>query len=209
MVEKVSQEWSKRTRMELEYERYTSVFQKDVNNYLIVPEGDLYYESGMPAWKAKGAWAKPWYKEVKIDGKKTKVEDYIEYDSVILKKALHNYFVLGIPVEQTINECDRLIEFQKIVMISSKYSYALHGDQIVRDKHLRVFASTNEQDGGIFKLHAIKKNLNKASDTPVHAFIVNDNIEDAKASDYPLDKQYYINMANDRVKKFVKKEKVS
>ena len=34
------------------------VVQKDVNNYLIVPEGPLFDEKGKPRWKCKGAYVK-------------------------------------------------------------------------------------------------------------------------------------------------------
>lgn len=203
----IGHDWSARTRMELEYDKIVRVYQKDVNNYIAIPDGDLFYKSGKPAWKAKGAWAKPWLKEVENEaGVKMVVPDYVDYDLVIIREALTNYLVQGIPVEDTINNCNELLKFQKIVMVSSKYKYGMHGNERVNEKHLRVFASTNEEDGGIFKIHAIKGNKVKANDTPVHAFIVNENIEGVTTEHYPLDKQYYINIAKDRVKKFVKWE---
>lgn len=113
-------------------------------------------------------------------------------------------------------------------MVSRKYDYAVHGTptelkwkengawkkkmesndtcSVVPERHLRIFASTNETDGGIFKKHAKTKNLSKVSDSPKHAFIVNSNIEGAKASDYPLDKSFYIKWAESRVKNFVNRE---
>src|SRR5213079_2546980 len=91
--------------------------------------GKLFYDNGMPAWKAKGAWAKPWVKE---NENKQMVQDYTDYDLVILREALTNYFVQGIPVEDTINGCKELSKFQKIVMVSSKYTGALHGVSMVK-----------------------------------------------------------------------------
>lgn len=191
-VLEIGHAWSERTRMELEYETVKKVYQKDVNNYMTVDEKGKV--------KSKGAWAKTW--EKKIDGEYR--PDYTDYDLVILRKALQAYFKDGTPVADTINNSDDLIDFQKIVMVSRKYDCGLHGDEELRERHLRVFASTNEDDKGIFKRHAIKKNLNKVSDTPVHAFILNGDITGAKCSDYPLDKEYYIKMAESRVKNFVK-----
>jgi hypothetical protein len=226
----LSQEWSNRTRMTLEYDKIVKVFQKDVNNYIAVPEGKLYYDSGYPAWKAKGAWTKPWLKEIKVDGVKKCVPDYTEYDCVIIREALSNYFIQEIPPEETIHNCNELIKFQKIVMVSSKYTHAFQGTvrketvvenfkkktkvianddcKRLNEKHLRVFASTNENHGGIYKIHAITGGIAKANDTPVHAFIVNGNIEGVATDDFPLDKQYYIDIVNDRIKKFVSKQKV-
>lgn len=214
MVKSIGQKWSERTRMELEYETVVKVYQKDVNNYMTVDENGKV--------KSKGAWAKTW--EKKIDGKLQ--PDYTDYDLVVLRKALQAYYQHGTPVRETIMANDNLIDFQKIVMVSRKYDYAIHGNPrevkwkenyttkkrlditetctILRERHLRVFASTNPDDGGIYKQHAIKKNLNKVSDTPKHAFILNEDITGFKCSDFPIDKEYYIDMAEKRVKNFVK-----
>ena len=189
----IGQEWSERTRMELEYETVHKVFQKDVNNYIIVDaKGKV---------KSKGAWTKTWER---YEGN-SPVPDYIDYDMVILRKAIHAYFVNGIPVEETIHNNKDMIDFQKIVMVSRKYHYGLHGDKPLNERHLRVFASKNESDGGIFKLSVAKNNLNKANDTSPHSFLVNESVVGLSTDDFPqLDKQFYIDMVNDRIKKFVK-----
>lgn len=217
LVKQIGQEWSDRTRMVLEFEEVVTVAQKDVNNYLTIDKDGKV--------KSKGAWAKTWEKK---DKNKKMVPDYTDYDCVILRKALQAYFKDGTPVRETIEKAENLIDFQKIVMISSKYKHALHGMpnevkwkenyqwkkrldandtcKIIKEKHLRVFASTDQNDGGIYKVHAQKGNLNKVSDTPTHAFILNEDITTAKCSDYPLDKEFYIKMAESRVKNFVVQE---
>lgn len=197
----IGQAWSARTRMDLEYETVKKVFQKDVNNYLTVDEKGKY--------KSKGAYVKE--------------QSSIDYDLPIVNEALVNYMRFGTPIEDTVNNCNELIKFQKVVMVSSKYDCGLHGKLLVKkstsmsdfegeelnEKILRVFASTDENHGGIYKRHAIKKNLNKVSDTPDHAFLVNDNVEGMTTEDFPLDKGYYINMANKRIKGFFSKEAIS
>jgi hypothetical protein len=211
----IGQEWSERTRMVLEYETVVKVYQKDVNNYMTVDaKGKV---------KSKGAWAKTWLRK---DENKNLVNDYTEYDCVILRKALQNYYKDGTPVRETIEAATDLIDFQKIVMVSRKYEHALHGTvreekikwnyetkkviyanddcKIIKERHLRVFASTDVNDGGIFKVHAIKKNINKVANTPKHAFILNYDIVGKTVDKYPwLDKEYYIAEAEDRVRKFV------
>lgn len=205
LIESIGQKWSERTRMKLEYETVREVYQKDVNNYLTVDEKGKV--------KSKGAWADTWERE---DENKEMVPDYTKYDLVILRKALHAYFVDGISVETTINNCNDLIDFQKIVMVSRKYDCALHGvlnkgdkilDNFVGEKlperHLRIFASTNESDGGLFKLKN-GKSVGKVSDMPKNVFIMNEEITNAKVSDFPsLDKSFYIKMAQSRIKNFV------
>lgn len=200
-VLEIGHAWSARTRMELEYETVKKVIQKDVNNYLTVDEKGKV--------KSKGAYAKEWMK--KINGKMQ--DDYTDYDLVILRESIHEFVKHGTPIADTINNCTDLRKFQKIVMVSSKYKHALHGFYnkktkelgehiVMNEKHLRVFASTNEEDGGIFKVHKEKGNVNQVSDTPTNAFILNGDITDANIADYPLDRDYYIKMAEKRLKAF-------
>jgi hypothetical protein len=181
------------------------VYQKDVNNYLTVDaKGKV---------KSKGAWAKTWLRK---DEHKNLVNDYTEYDLVILRKALHAYYQHGTPVRETIEAATDLIDFQKIVMVSRKYKHAFHGfydkkkkvlltePKVLAERHLRIFASTNPEHGGIYKVHAEKLNINQVSDTPVNAIVFNGDITGMKTWDVPhLDKEYYIKMAEDRVKKFI------
>jgi hypothetical protein len=220
-IKQIGQEWSNRTRMDLDYDVIQKVYQKDVNNYLTIDE------SGKV--KSKGAFAKTWLKERKIDGTKVYVDDLTDYDLVICREAINMYMKNGTPIEDTINNCKDLRKFQKIVMVSRKYSHAFHGRPtlvtwkenyqkktrydmnddciLLNERHIRVFASSDETRGGIFKVHAIRKNVNKVSDTPEHAFIVNDNIEGKSTDDYPeLDKEYYIKMTKSRIKGYFSKE---
>jgi len=96
-IREICEEWEARTRMVLEFERFVRIFQKDVNNYLILREDNTY--------KSKGAYVK-------------KLE-VLDNDLPIVNKALINYFVQGIPLEDTIRSCNNLMEFQKIVKVSN------------------------------------------------------------------------------------------
>lgn len=208
VVKEIAEQWSQRTRMELEYEMLDAVYQKDVNNYLTVDaKGKI---------KSKGAYAKTWLRE---DENKNLVDDLTDYDLVILREALHNFVSKGIPVETTINECKDLRKFQKIVMVSRKYKHACHGEydkktktwkakpMILNERHLRVFASKYVSDGAIYKVHAEKLNVNQVGDTPMNAFIINEDITGKSTDDYPeLDREYYIKMAKKRMKGFFSKE---
>ena len=87
-----------------------------------------------------------------------------------------NYFINNIPPERTIYDCNDLREFQKIVKVSGKYKYAVHGDQILSERVLRVFASRSRNDLGLFKVHKSKTSLDKVANTPEKCFIENDDI---------------------------------
>ena len=211
LIDDICWEWEKRTGMRLEFDEFQRVFQKDVNNYLIVPAGPLLDEKGKPRWKCKGAYVK-------------KLSD-LDYDLPIVNRAIVNYFLHDIPPEQTIMECSDLRDFQKVVKVSSKYKYAIYspvitlekirddkgrlktvkrfsGGEVQTDKTFRVFASTDHSKGGIFKVSGKivkgrEKNPEQFANTPEHCFIVNGvPIPDE------LDKAYYIKMAWDRLKDF-------
>lgn len=205
IIDDIVYEWEQRTGMQMEFDTFFGeIFQKDVNNYLLVDR-----ETG--AVKAKGSYLK-------------KLSD-LDYDLPILNKALNRYMVDGIPVEKTILECDDLKEFQMVRKISSKYSMILHGGywekyqainpasgrlktftrfvgdrKEVKEKCVRVFASKDKTDGGLWKVKG-KDKIEKIEDSPTHAFIWNDAVNGVKCPK-KLDKQWYIDFALKRLKSF-------
>lgn len=178
-VKDICHEWEQRTKMVLEYDLYTKVIQKDVNNYIIVDENGKY--------KSKGAYVK------KLNP--------LDYDLPIVNKAIINYFLNGITPEKTINECNDLYQFQRVVKVSNKYSKALYGEEQVNEKVLRVFASRRKSDKGIFKVKP-GGNKEKIANTPERCFIENDNV---KGEPVPrrLDRGWYIELAQKRINDFI------
>lgn len=178
-VKDICHEWEQRTRMVLEYDLYTKVIQKDVNNYIIVDENGKY--------KSKGAYVK------KLNA--------LDYDLPIVNEAIVNYFLNGKTPEETINECTDLYKFQKIVKISSKYSKGLYGDEALNERVLRVFASRRKTDKGIFKIKP-GGNKEKIANTPEKCFIENDDVK-GKAIPRRLDRGWYIELAHKRLNDFM------
>lgn len=196
-------EWEKRNNMELEFDEISEIHQKDVNNYVFkFANGKL---------ERKGAYVK----ELSA----------LDYDLPIVNKALVDCMISGIPVEQTISNCNDLKEFQMIKKISSKYRCLLHGGfweqykQInpetgrmktfkrftgnkkkLNEQCVRVFASTDMNDGGLWKEHTNGR-IAKVEGTPEHCFIFNDEVNGAGCP-AKLDKQWYINTARSRLKDF-------
>lgn len=177
----VCDEWSKRTRLDLEHDVYVKVYQKDVNNYVILSEDGRY--------KSKGAYVK-------------KLND-LDNDLPIVNKALVNKLVHDIEISKTINECDELKGFQKVVKIGRDYEYGLHGEERVNENVLRVFASKREADGGIFKFRNEK--ADKVGNTPDVAFIDNDDVNNKNVPSF-LDKDWYIDLGNKRYDDFMEIE---
>ena len=179
LIDDIVHEWEKRTGLTMEFDEYRKVFQKDVNNYIVV-DGDGHY-------KSKGAYVK------KLNN--------LDYDLPIVNKAIVEFMVHNVPIEKTIGECNDLIMFQKIVKLSGKFKYAIHNGKILNEKCFRVFASFDESDSYIGKQKEGNKTIEKFANTPEHCFIANSNVSRMKIPNR-LDKNWYINLANERLKQF-------
>lgn len=192
-----------RLRMEFEIDEYTKLIQKDVNNYIAIMKNG----------------------EVECKGSMVKYNNPIDNDLPILNDAVRNYLAYDIPIEKTINECDELIKFQKVIKLSSKYKEVWYGAalsgkskdgsvkisgidrELLKNKVHRVFASNRPSDGSIYKLKIEKgvKSYEKFANTPDHLFIDNEDIHDKSIPEY-LDREYYINEAKKRVQMFLTKD---
>ena len=186
----IAKAWEERTGLELEYDVYKKgkLIQKDVNNYILL-------DMETKKYKSKGAYVKSL--------------SPIDNDLPIINKALIEYFVNDIPVEDTVNNCNDLLSFQKVIKLSSKYKQVVHNGEPLKEKVHRVFASKRTEDNGIFKVKNVKGELKyeKIANTPDNCFIDNDDVRDKVIPDY-LDKQYYIDLANERIRQFLEVEEV-
>lgn len=178
-VDDVAYEWEHRTGMGLEFDEFTRVYQKDVNNYVLVAaDGSM---------KTKGAYVK------KLGP--------LDYDLAVVNKALVEYMVHGVPVEDTIAADDDLIDYQRVVKVSGKYKYGVHGHERLTDRCFRVFASTRASDGMIGRVKAGKAKPEKFGNTSEHSFIDNGDVHGKKCPGY-LDKSWYIQLAKTRLAQF-------
>ncbi|MEG0898322.1 MAG: hypothetical protein RSF40_01250 [Oscillospiraceae bacterium] len=225
-IQEIAHEWEQRTKLDLEWDVYPNgkLVQKDVNNYILLDKDTGKY-------KCKGGYVKSL--------------SPIDYDMPIINKALINYFVNNIPVEQTIQSETNLIEFQKVIKLTNLYKGVVYGtgkkvkvlkpngasEQYVekvmvedgvqlKEKVHRVFASNRESDKGIYKVKIEKgqKSYEKVANTPERCFIFNESLEvdwyynkETKRYKYNscittpeyLDRQYYIDLATERVRQFL------
>ena len=178
-LDDICYEWEQRTKMGLGFDFIDEIWQGDVNNYI--------------------------FRDVdgKLERKGGYVKELSELDNnlPIVNKAIVDCLTKGIPVEETINNCNDLKQFQMICKITGKYKCLIHGDKVLNERCVRVFASKNKNDGGLFKLHNNKTKPDKFPSTPLNCFIVN---EDVNGISIPskLDKGFYIDMTKERIKKF-------
>ena len=106
-----------------------------------------------------------------------------------------------VPVDKTINECNSLKEFQLVKKVGSKYVGIYHGDEFLAEKCVRCFASKDEKDGGLKKLHKVTKRMAKVEGTPIHSRLINGDVNGMSVPEW-LDRNWYIDMAQKRVNDF-------
>ncbi len=188
----ICKEWQERTGFDLEEDTVVKIAQKDVNNYVEVQPGGKA--------KTKGGYL--------VKGIAPAGAFNVNNSCVIVATALKEYFVNGIPVEDTINACDDIFQFQIIAKAGAKYREAYHlvdGKQVPVQKVNRVYATADTRYGKLFKVKAENDATAKIEMLPEHCIIDNDN--HLTISD--IDKSFYIDMAKKRVNDFlgVKPEK--
>ncbi len=185
-VQTILNEWQKRTGFELEEDVVVKIVQKDVNGYIEVLSGGKA--------KAKGGYL--------VKGVSTVGAFNINNSCCIVATALKEFFVNGTPVEETINGCNDIFQFQLIAKAGAKYREAYH---IVGDEKLpvqkvnRVYATKDEKYGKLFKVKAETDATAKIEMLPEHCIIDNDNhltIDD-------VDRTFYIDMAKKRINDFL------
>ena len=190
----ITKEWQERTGFELEEDKIRSITQKDVNNYVEIPTGDLYDKKGKPRWKIKGGYL--------VRGIAPAGAFNINNNATIVAKAIVDYFVHGTPPEETINGCDDIFAFQIIAKAGKKYREAYHivdGKQIPIQKVNRVYATADTRYGKLFKVKAENDSTAKIEMLPEHCIIDNDN----HLTIADVDKTFYIEMARKRINDFL------
>lgn len=194
----ICNDWSKRTRFKLGFDKYKRVFQRDVNNYILVDENGYL--------KQKGASCKH--------------RTIIDNNLPILEMGIVNYFTKNISPRDTVYSCNELIKFQKVVKVSSLYDYAVYENFLKQGniyinankeiygekmhyKIYRVFASTDKSQGSLYKKHKSSDGISvdKVAGVPNHCFIDNSDITD-KELPKNLDKEYYVNLIQEEINNF-------
>lgn len=181
-VRDICAEWEQRTGMGLGYDKVIKIIQPDVNNYLAV------FENGK--LEAKGAYLK-------------ELND-LDYDLPIINKALKEYLLNGVPVEKTIFSATDLKDFQKVVVLSSKYKWVEHEldgmNRKYSNKAYRVFATSDLYYGRLLKCDG-QRNPAKFASTPDHCYIMNESVNGVTVQTAPftLDYNWYSDLTKKRL----------
>lgn len=185
-INEICDEWQARTGFELETDSVAQIAQKDVNNYIeIQADGSS---------KEKGGYL--------VRGIAPAGAFNINNNACIVATAIKEYFVNGTPVEETIGNCNDIFQFQIIAKAGVKYREAYHlvdGEKEPVQKVNRVYATTDQRYGKLFKVKAEDDSTAKIEMLPEHCIIDNDN----QLSIESVDKTFYIEMAKKRIDDFL------
>lgn len=176
--DKIVKEWEQRTRLRMEYDYTTALYQRDVNNYIAI------FDNG----------------KIERKGGAVKESKIIDNDLPIVADAVVEYFVNGVDPEEYISKESDMMRFMKTYKLSGKYSHALYKDEILTDKVYRVFASRSRLDDILYKCKTDKK-PEKFANCPDYCRVVNTNIQNMKVPNW-LDRQWYIDEAWKRINSF-------
>ena len=194
LIDEVCAEWEKDWRFSLEKTVADNLYEKDVNNYV--------FKDMSGGIKVKGAYV-------------TKYSENNEQDTLaILAKAVVDYFLEGKDIRETICNPDNLAtDYQMIKKLGNMYDTptwkSAKGDIIVQ-KVNRIFPSTNQLNGGLYK-HKRSKDadvLDKVEGTPEHLLIYNEDIRGKKIGELDdIDYEWYVAEAQKRIEDFIRNKK--
>ena len=196
-------EWQERTHFALEFDKVRRIWQKDVNNYaMLLDDGHE---------KVKGSYL--------VRGASVAGAFSINNNATIVADALREYLLYDKPVAETIEKCDDPAKFQIIAKAGHKYSQVyqqvrenLPGkndapiwNEVPVQKCNRVFATTDESLGRLYKVKAEDGSVAKVESLPEHCLISNAELP----SMAEIDKSWYIAFAEKRAQDFEREEKMT
>ncbi|QJR43651.1 hypothetical protein HLA87_02535 [Mycoplasma miroungigenitalium] len=196
-AEKIASAWEKITLMTLETDCFDMLYQKDVNNYILV-------DSKNPDRnKTKGSMVKYWKQQYHNPEFNT-VRGSANNNLTVLDKAVYHYFVNKIPPRQTIDAESDAVCFQFIFDIKGAYTHVITNNQIIDDhKVFRIFYT--KHGNPVFKAFQ-KENgewkKDKVALSSEHSTIYNHKVLGLDVKTLDLDLDYYEQLAWERIRMF-------
>jgi len=170
---------------------YISKFiQDNVNNYIL--------QTTNKKIKAKGNFVRQVHFNEETGGDKNLL-------APVVHKAIMEYFINNIPVEDTINKCDSLFDFCIVVKHGSTYNMTVHGykNQYYKQQKVNRCIATNNTDyTTLYKIKSKTGNWEKLANVPDNAYIVNKALDTYDINKLDLNKQWYIDRAKRKVEGF-------
>ena len=192
---KIYHDWQNHYNLELEEDKIKKVVQKDVNNYCMIDDNGKI--------KAKGGYVANYEMNKAVEKDPSAL---INNNSLnVVADAVVNNLLYNIPVKETIEKCNNILDFQIIAKTGRTYQKTFLGkdeNKIEIQRVNRVYASKNKKTKTIYKYKVDdkgKERFDKIANLPLHCVIDNEN----KLTVEDIDKKFYINMAQKRVDDFL------
>ena len=191
MCRKIVQSWEDKTGLSMEEEQVEEIYQKDVNNYIMLEtNGDI---------KTKGGYVK----NFSIKKGKEKHGDFVSNSMTIIDEAIVKNLLYQIPVEDTIFNCNDAIRFQITTKKGPTYKrviWEVDGKELDTNNVNRVFASKDDKYGKLLKIKQNGRRDTIAS-LPEHCLVYNKDVSTLDINE--VDKYWYIREAKSRIKDFI------
>ncbi|MBR4889741.1 MAG: hypothetical protein IKU15_00295 [Clostridia bacterium] len=183
-------EFSEKVNIPLEIEEEFAVFQKDVNNYVLLsaPEAKP---------KLKGRWAKKSGSDVPLT----------PLFAPVINNAVVNYYSKNIPIADTVRNCTNPLDFMMTTMKGPTYSLVTYQSNIGEVTAMninRCYATNNKSFGTLYKIKTDEDTgeiirRDKTASIPEHCRLWNDAVTiDSKLTE--IDYDWYIAQAKDKLK---------
>lgn len=187
----IIKEWEERTGLEMEQDDVKEVYQKDVNNYIMLDmKGNI---------KTKGGYVKNY----SVKKGKEKFGNFVSNSMTIIDEAIVKHLLFKTSVEDTILNCNDPMRFQITTKKGPTYKrveWEINGEYVTTNNVNRVFASNDDKYG---KLMKVKQNGRRdtIASLPEHCFVYNKSIDTFDIS--LVDKYWYIREAKKRINDFI------
>ena len=193
MIEKLQAEWTQVSGINMELDHVLKIWQRDVNNYLMVVE-----EHGKQKIKNKGKWLKDNY--LNIGSVRTDA-----VDGYVSKKAIINYYINGADIIETIHNNTTLEDFIIVCTKGPTFKGVVqrfaNGTEKQLFKSNRVIATTDTFKGLLYKYKIMRgePHYYKMPSIPEHCELMNDDLSKYSFNELKdkIDYQYYIDKAKD------------
>lgn len=177
MFNEICKQWESITKLHLEHNEYQKLIIRDVNNYIGVFKNNKIKRKGF--FKLN--------EELIADG-----EYHKNFSFNIIKKAVSNYFINNIPVEDTILKCKDIYEFTGVKKFKGNHYAMLYNDngEVTRiNKILRYYISTN--GGRLIKHYASKSDTEEIE----KGYRITNFNKFEKKDEYHINYNYYIHQS--------------
>ena len=187
----IIKEWEERTGLEMEQDDVAEVYQKDVNNYIMLDmKGNI---------KTKGSYVKNY----SVKKGKEKFGNFVSNSMTIIDEAIVKHLLFKTSVEDTILNCNDPMRFQITTKKGPTYKrveWEINGEYVITNNVNRVFASSDDKYG---KLMKVKQNGRRdtIASLPDHCFVYNKSIDTFDMN--LVDKYWYIREAKKRINDFI------